>query len=162
MNRRIAFSMLAVAAIGLLTLATVRAVTTFSWSGPQASGTLTYTGLGLTGTTLNGDVTYAPTSQTSVTNNQAVTLASRFVIVTGTGGADNTTNRITLANPGTQGILRTIMVSRSSSNLIDLVESAANLDLSSATNEMDNLDSLTLYAESTTNWVEVGKTDNSP
>ena len=159
MNKRILFSLLAVTAIVLCTIGVVKAVTTFSWSGPQGSGTLTYTGLGLTGTTLNGDVTYAPTTQATVTNNQAVTLASRYVILTGTGGANDTTNTITLANPGTQGIVRSIVVAAASTNLFLLDESDANLDLSGNT-VLDANDSITLFALTTTNWVEVGQANN--
>lgn len=115
---------------------------------------------------LSGDVvrvantdTTIPADSQSATNAAAVTLDSRITILSGIGGANDTTNTITLANPGTQGLLRTIMIARASSNLILLAESDSNLDLSG--NWLgDNLDNITLYAETPSNWVEIGSIDN--
>jgi hypothetical protein len=106
-----------------------------------------------------GDIITPATSGTA-TNGAVVTLTSRYTLLAGIGGANDTTNTVTIASPGTAGITRTIMVTRASTNLILIAESEANMDLGAASRELDNLDNLTLYAETTTNWVEVGFVNN--
>jgi hypothetical protein len=109
--------------------------------------------------TVAGDV-ISPAVSATATNGATLTLTSRYTLLAGTGQANNFTNTVTIADPGTAGITRTIMVTRASTNLILIAESADNVDLGAASREMDNLDNLTLFAETTTNWVEIGFVNN--
>lgn len=109
---------------------------------------------------IGGKLTITPTALT-VTNGQAVTVADSLYVVTGSGGADNTTNTITLAAPAATGDIVQLIVDNASSNLIGLADSG-NLALTGAW-VGDNNDSITLTGvihSDTTNWVETSSTDN--
>ena len=103
--------------------------------------------------------THAPATLT-VTNGQAVTVAASWYLVTSQGGADGTTNTITLADPGAaaDGKIVTFMLDSSSTNLVGFADSG-NLKLSGAAN-LDNYDVLRLYGIETNVWVEIGEIDN--
>lgn len=94
----------------------------------------------------------------SLTNGQALTVAAPVYILTGTGGANDTTNTITIANPTAAGDVAELIVEGASTNLIGLADSG-NLKLASAW-VGDNNDVIKLRAVSTSVWVEVGRSDN--
>jgi len=99
-------------------------------------------------------------STVSVTNGQAVTLAAGSYLVTGTGGADNTTNTITLGAVATTlvGSKVVLSVATASSNLITIADSdTANL---TAAWVGDNDDTLELYIAATNEFNELGRADN--
>jgi hypothetical protein len=92
----------------------------------------------------------------SVTNGQAVTLSYARYILTGVGGANDTTNTITLAN-ATDKARVTLIVSAASTNLITIADSApAAL---SAAWLGDNLDAIVLEGVGT-NWVQTSGSNN--
>ena len=107
--------------------------------------------------TSTGLSTKTPTSA-SVTNAEAYTVVSDVTILNGIGGANDTTNTITLANPTEIGNYATIVVAGASSNLIGLADSG-NLKLSAAA-VLDNNDAIVLYAAEAAVWVEVSRSDN--
>ncbi len=96
----------------------------------------------------------------SVTNGQAVTLAASAYVVTGTGGANDTTNTITLASVASTlvGSKVTLSVAAASSNLVGIADSGtANLTAAWAG---DNHDTLTLYVADTNVFQEISRADN--
>ena len=97
-------------------------------------------------------------STSSLTNGQALTVAGSVYILTGIGGANDTTNTVTLANPTAAGQSVELIVSGSSTNLIGLADSG-NLKLSAAA-VLDNNDVLVLRAVSTSAWVETSRSNN--
>ena len=94
----------------------------------------------------------------SVTNSAVITATNTLLIVTGTGGANDSTNTVTIANPDAIGVTITLMVDQSSTNLIGLADSG-NLKLSAAFNG-DNNDTISLMAQTTTSWVETARSNN--
>ena len=92
----------------------------------------------------------------NVTNGQEVTVASGWYVLNGIGGADDSTNTITLAN-ATAGQKVILIVNSASTNLITIADSGI-MALSSAWLG-DNNDNITLFGVST-NWVEIGQVDN--
>lgn len=92
----------------------------------------------------------------SLTNGATLTPTSSVMILTGIGGANDTTNTVTLAN-ASAGQELTLIVSGTSTNLITIADSG-NALLSSAW-VGDNNDSITLYGVST-NWVQLSESDN--
>ena len=117
--------------------------------------TVTVTGAATFGRTLQDEV-----FGESVTNGQVLSIAYMTHVLNGIGGANDTTNTITLANPGTPllGHEVRLIVNGSSSNLIGLAD-AGNLKLSSAW-VGDNYDVIKLYAAETNVWVQTGEQDN--
>jgi len=92
----------------------------------------------------------------NVTNGQVVTVAAGIYNLNGIGGADDSTNTITIAN-ATAGVKTLLLVNAASSNLITIADSGI-MALSGAWLG-DNNDNLTLLGVST-NWVEIGQVDN--
>lgn len=96
----------------------------------------------------------------NVTNNQALTITAPVIILNGIGGADNTTNTVTVAN--VDAALRerviTLIINTTSSNLVTIADSAP-LALSAAW-VGDNDDNLTLYVVETNKLVETGRVNN--
>ena len=105
--------------------------------------------------TTSGKVINTSTA-TSVTNGATLTPTAAIHVLNGIGGADDTTNTITIAN-ATDGQLLTLIVNSASTNLITIADSG-NCALSSAW-VGDNNDAITLRGVST-NWVEVSVSDN--
>ena len=99
-------------------------------------------------------------STATATNGQAITMAASAVVVDGVGGANDTTNTITLANVASTlvGAKVTLVVEASSSNLITIADSGT-AKLASAW-VADNNDTLTVYVVDTNVFVEVGRSDN--
>jgi hypothetical protein len=88
----------------------------------------------------------------SVTNGQEVTLASGKYILTGIGGANDTTNTITLVAPDTPSAVAWISVASASTNLVGIADSgtfAGSGDLL-----LDANDTAILYSPTTNAWLE--------
>lgn len=110
------------------------------------------------GVTVSEDVVLGVTSM-NVTNLATVTLSNSVFILTGTGGANDTTNTITLANATQSGQFVTIMAGAATTNLIGIADSGLVRCLNG--NWVgDAGDTLRLMSYSTTNWVELGRSDN--
>jgi len=92
----------------------------------------------------------------SLTNGATLTASSSVYVISGTGGENDTTNTITIAN-ATDGQLLTLIVDSASSNLITIADSG-NVSLSGAWLG-DNNDVISLIGVST-NWVESSASDN--
>ena len=95
-------------------------------------------------------------SDTSLTNGAVLTASSSAYVISGIGGADDTTNTITVAN-AVDGQLLTLIVAPASTNLITIADSG-NMSLSGAWLG-DNNDVISLIGVST-NWVEASASDN--
>jgi hypothetical protein len=107
--------------------------------------------------TTSGFITLTPTSA-SVTNGQAYTPVASATILTGIGGETDSTNTITLANPGTIGRVVALVVATGSTNHIGLADSG-NLKLSAAfAGNAD--DSIVLYSTATNVWTELSRSAN--
>ena len=120
-------------------------------------GTVTTTGAITAGSmTVSGTVTVPPTAA-SWTNGQAVTATAPLYLVSGTGGANDTTNTVTLADPSVGQVLQ-IIVAAASTNLITIADSG-NVAASGAI-LLDANDSVTLYGAATNLWVETAASDN--
>ena len=96
----------------------------------------------------------------SVTNGQSVALAAPVYVITGTGGADNTTNTVTISNVSAAmvGTKITLIVDSASSNLVTIADSAPCY--LSAAWVADNNDTLEMYVVATNRLVETSKSDN--
>jgi len=92
----------------------------------------------------------------SLTNGAALTASSSVYVINGIGGANDTTNTITLAN-ATDGQLLTLIVDSASSNLFTIADSGI-MSLPGAW-VGDNNDVISLIGVST-NWVEASASDN--
>jgi citrate lyase alpha subunit len=99
-------------------------------------------------------------SSASVTNGEAVTVTSASVVLTGTGGANDTTNTITLGNvaAGLVGSRILLVVDTDSTNLVTIADSGT-VNLTTAWIG-DNEDALELYVLSVSEFVEVSRADN--
>jgi len=93
----------------------------------------------------------------NVTNGQPVSLTGGVILINGIGGADDSTNTITVS--GTVGTETRLIVAAASTNLITIADSGT-VYLSGAWLG-DNNDVIDLYVRTaTTNVVEVGSVDN--
>lgn len=109
-----------------------------------------------TSATVSGFIV-ATANAASATDGQAVALSGTLTVLTGIGGANDTTNTITLAVPGTVGKVAVIAVSSTSSNLIAIADSG-NVNLSAAWLG-DNDDTITLIATATNKWTEIARSN---
>ena len=96
----------------------------------------------------------------SVTNGQSVALAAPVYVITGTGGANDTTNTITISNVSAAmvGTKITLIVAAASSNLVTIADSAPCY--LSAAWVGDNNDTIEMYVVATNVLVETSKSDN--
>ena len=92
----------------------------------------------------------------SLTNGATLTATSDVYVISGIGGANDTTNTVTLAN-ATNGQRLTLVVAAASTNLITIADSG-NAALSSAWLGDAN-DVISLIGVST-NWVQTSESDN--
>ena len=92
------------------------------------------------------------------TDGSTNTLADSLYLVSGTGGANDTTNTIVLANPTAAGDVVTIIMAATTTNLITIADSG-NVAASGAI-LLDANDSVTLTAATTALWVETSSVDN--
>lgn len=109
-------------------------------------------------TPFNATLPVTPAQSASVTNGQAVTVSNGFLILTGIGGANDTTNTVTLSNPGAVGQRLTVAVATASTNLITFADSG-NMALSSAWLG-DGNDTIDLVGLTTSLWLQVSESDN--
>lgn len=94
----------------------------------------------------------------SVTNTEAVTVSAGVYIVSGIGGANDTTNTITLVAPTVAGQKVTLLVATASSNLITIADGTTVA--ASGAILMDGNDSCVLQAVDTSTWVLLTESDN--
>jgi len=149
--------------------------TTFSWSVPDQSGTLTYTGLALSGPVISGTVADTSTGTHSgaqtfsgtmtlastalnVTNGQPVAVSAGSYVLNGIDGTNNATNTITINAPGAAGQLLFLVVATSSSNLVTIADSSPVA--ASGAILMDGNDSALLIGVDTNTWALVSESDN--
>ena len=94
----------------------------------------------------------------SVTNAQAVTVAAGVYVVSGIGGANNTTNTITLAAPTVAGQKVTLLAATATSNLIAIADSGTVA--ASGGIELDGNDTAVLQAVDTSTWCLLSESNN--
>jgi len=94
----------------------------------------------------------------NVTNAQPVTVTQGCYILNGIGGANNTTNTITLAAPNAAGDIVYLLVATASSNLIAIADSSP-VALSAAL-ELDGNDTAVLMAVDGSTWCLLSTSDN--
>jgi hypothetical protein len=92
------------------------------------------------------------------TNSQAITVAAGVYVVSGTGGANDTTNTVTLVAPTVAGQEVTIMVATASTNLITIADSGTVA--ASGAILLDFNDVAVLRAIDTSTWVLVSESNN--
>ena len=136
-------------------------VTVFKDGSVEASG-------GFTGDVtgdLTGDITGDVAGDLSMsvtaanwTDGSTNTVAAGVHLISGTGGANDTTNTVVLANPAAAGDLVYIIMAATTTNLVTIADSG-NVAASSAI-LLDANDSVTLVGATTSLWVEVSASDN--
>lgn len=94
----------------------------------------------------------------SVTNGQAVTASASTYILSGIGGANDTTNTITLAAPSAAGKSLTLIVATTSSNLIQIADSGTVA--ASGAILLDGNDTAVLKSVDTNTWCLISESDN--
>jgi hypothetical protein len=94
----------------------------------------------------------------SVTNGQAVTVAARVYVVSGVGGANDTTNTVTLAAPSVAGLRVTLAAATATTNLITIADSGTVA--ASGAILLDGNDTCELVAVDTSTWCLVSESNN--
>lgn len=135
------------------TVASAQYTPTSVESASTVTGTKTFSGQ----IKVSGLDIKVPTA-TSLTNTAVLTPTAPLHILSGIGGANDTTNTVTIANPTVVGQELTLVVAGASTNLIGLADSG-NLKLSEAA-VLDAYDVIKLVATEAAVWVEVEKKDN--
>ena len=107
--------------------------------------------------TVGGLIAVTPTAA-NWTNGNTNSLVEGVYLVSGTGGANDTTNTIVLANPAVAGAEVTIIMAATTTNLITIADSG-NVAATGAI-LLDANDTVTLTAATTALWVETSSTDN--
>jgi len=97
-------------------------------------------------------------SALNVTNGQAVTVAAGAYILNGIGGANDSTNTITLAAPAAAGQLVYLAVATASTNLITIADSGTVA--ASGAILLDGNDTAALIAVDTSTWCLLSESDN--
>jgi len=97
---------------------------------------------------------------TSATNGQEVTLSTASVVLTGIGGANGTTNTITIATPYTAGALYVLTVASTSTNDILIADDGTAMSLGGDVT-LNPTDAMVLYAVSTAKMVKVATSGNN-
>jgi len=97
----------------------------------------------------------------SLTNSATLTLSANtpIVAITGTGGADDTTNTITIATPYPLYVTFTLYVTSTSSNLIKIADDGTTMAIGSDW-IADNTDTLVIYTAATNRAYKVGGSNN--
>ena len=94
----------------------------------------------------------------SVTNGQAVTVSAGVYIISGIGGANDTTNTVTLAAPTAAGQKVTFIAATATSNLITIADSGTVA--ASGAILLDGNDTAVLQAVDTSTWCLISESDN--
>ena len=92
------------------------------------------------------------------TNSQAIPVSAGVYVISGTGGANDTTNTVTLVAPTVAGQEVTIMVATASTNLITIADSGTVA--ASGAILLDFNDVAVLRAIDTSTWVLVSESNN--
>jgi len=150
--------------------------TTINWSGPQQTGTLSYSGLVVTNSTLgatnemavggidsSGDLASAGTftldgTALNVTNDQVITVSAGTYILNGIGSPDDTTNAVTLVAPAAAGQIVTFIMATATSNLVSIADSGTIAATGALV--LDANDTAVFQAVDTSTWCEIGTSDN--
>ncbi len=105
--------------------------------------------------------TSAGMTTASLTNGAALTLSAStpVVVISGIGGANDTTNTITIATPYPVGVEFKLIAASDTTNLIKIADSTTVLALG-ADVELDGTDSLTIFTVATNEAVEIGTANN--
>ena len=94
----------------------------------------------------------------SVTNGQAITVTAGVYIVSGIGGANDTTNTVTLVAPTVAGQKVTFIAATATSNLIAIADSTTVA--ASGAILLDGNDTAVLQAVDTSTWCLLSESDN--
>lgn len=94
----------------------------------------------------------------NVTNGEAVTVVASFHELNGIGGANDTTNTVSLAAPTVGGRLLTLSVASASTNLITIADSGTAVLAGAWLG--DGGDSISLISDYSLKWVETSRSDN--
>jgi len=94
----------------------------------------------------------------SVTNGQAITVASGVYVVSGIGGANDTTNTVTLVAPTAAGQKVTLIMATASSNLVTIADGTTVA--ASGAILLDGNDTAVLQAVDTSTWCLISEMDN--
>jgi hypothetical protein len=97
-------------------------------------------------------------SALNVTNGQAITVSAGAYVLNGIGGADNSTNTVTLVAPAAAGELVYLMVATASSNLVAIADSGTVA--ASGGIELDGNDTAVLMGVDTSTWCLISESDN--
>jgi hypothetical protein len=97
-------------------------------------------------------------SALNVTNGQAVTVAAGCYVLNGIGGANDSTNTITLAAPAAAGELVYLVAATATTNLITIADSGTVA--ASGAILLDGNDTAQLIAVDTSTWCLVSESDN--
>ncbi|MCP4528942.1 MAG: hypothetical protein GY833_23985 [Aestuariibacter sp.] len=104
------------------------------------------------------DGTGAGATALSVTNGQAVTVSAGVYILSGIGGANDSTNTITLVAPTAAGQKVTLLMATASTNLVTIADGTTVA--ASGVILMDFNDNAVLQAVDTSTWLLVSESDN--
>lgn len=107
--------------------------------------------------TVGGLIAVTPTAA-NWTDGSTNSLVEGVYLISGTGGANDTTNTVVLANPAVAGAEVTIIMAAGTTNLITIADSG-NVAASGAI-LLDANDVVVLQAATTSLWVEKGGSDN--
>jgi len=94
----------------------------------------------------------------NVTNGQAVTVAAGSYVLNGIGGANDSTNTITLSNPERAGQVLVLVIAKASSNLVTIADSTTVA--ASGAILLDGDDTATFVANGVSNWCLTAESDN--
>ena len=97
-------------------------------------------------------------SSLNVTNGQAITVSSAVYVLNGIGGANDTTNTVTLAAPSVAGQKVTLLAAAGTTNLITIADSGTVA--ASGAILLDGNDTAVLQANGTNNWCLISESDN--
>jgi len=94
----------------------------------------------------------------SVTNGQAITVSASVYVISGIGGANDTTNTVTLAAPTAAGQKVTLIAATATTNLITIADSGTVA--ASGAILLDGNDTAVLQAVDTSTWCLLSESDN--
>ena len=155
-------------ASGVATMASTLGVTgaatlssTLSVAGAQTNGSTLkvagaatlYGSLAVSGNTTLGGTLTATATALSVTNNQVITVGAGSYVLSGIGGADDSTNPVTRAAPAAAGQICIIAMATASTNLVTIADSGTFAG--SGALLIDANDAVILYAVDTSTWLEI-------
>lgn len=112
-----------------------------------------YSTLGVTGAaTFAGNMTITPTSLT-VTNGQVITVGAGSYVIDSVGGADDSTNTVTVTAPAAAGQLVILAMATATTNLLTIADSGTFAGSSALL--LDANDAAILFSVDTSTWLEI-------